>query len=680
MTATQDLLPGFEPEAKPAASGPDDTRVAASLDNWKRKLLDVSKRNRALNFRPTKATTLLIVDEQPAEVFRALCVEGRPMRFQAAPERATQPTEKAGSPPIEPAQRSFSEELLPEEPHLLPEELTELPEGSRYVPYTAESLDSRQRDDLLQTSATPEVLDRTLRRIEEQARESLEEQGVNTLFLALGMLHYREADASEGVLRAPLVLVPVELSRKNARAAYTLRATDDDPLVNPALAEYLRRAHGLTLPELPDPITPGANGGSAPANGGGGADDYDLQTLFRSVSEIIQEQRRWEVRNEIALAFFSFQKLVMYKDLEANVDPFAGHPLIRQVVLRSGGSIRALPDEIREAELDAVLPPEGSPLVTNADSSQLRAILAVGRGHSLVLEGPPGTGKSQTITNLIAQALGQGKSVLFVAEKMAALEVVHQRLQEAGLGEFSLELHSTKANKRAVMRESGATLDLSLQRPAPPAAGGERLRRVRDELTGYTGSVHTPVGRLGWSPYRAIGELELVRDAPRFRLAGPINEISADRLLDCERALDDHMSAAEPVGSVSEHPWRETKRTFYSEGDLEAAGEQLDSLRQRLGRVGELAAEVEAELGMPAVRTLSDAFTAAALAAVLGRSPGAPLAVLQSPGWNSPPGDALELVRVGKELQANFVALKAILQPEVFQQRHADDVAYIEEK
>src|SRR5207237_271756 len=219
--------------------------------------------------------------------------------------------------------------------------------------------------------------------------------------------------------------------------------------------------------------------------------------FFAEVTEAVAAQSGWQVKTDIYLSFFSFQKFVMFKDLEANANTFGTHPLVRQVILRSGTSIRALPEEIRTADLDREFAPERTSQVTNADSSQLRAILAVSRKHDLVLEGPPGTGKSQTITNLIAQALAENKTVLFVAEKMAALEVVYSRLVEAGLGEFCLELHSTKANKRAVMRELALALDASLQRPQVEESATARIGAVRAELTAYANAVHGPDGAVG---------------------------------------------------------------------------------------------------------------------------------------------------------------------------------------
>src|SRR5690606_23393280 len=169
------------------------------------------------------------------------------------------------------------------------------------------------------------------------------------------------------------------------------------------------------------------------------------------VARLVADRKDWSVKQDLFLALFSFQKLVMYRDQEDNAARFAEHRLIRQIVTRTGQVVAGLPDDVRALDLDEAFAPEATAQVVDADSSQLRAIAAVAKGHDLVLEGPPGTGKSQTITNLIGQALADGKTVLFVAEKMAALNVVHRRLEEAGLGEFCLELHSTKTNKRSVL-------------------------------------------------------------------------------------------------------------------------------------------------------------------------------------------------------------------------------------
>src|SRR5215831_6382130 len=525
MTTPTKPAPAFQTGSP---RNPGDGRLVASIDAWKRKLLDLSKRNRALNFRATKVSTVAIVDEHPAELFRLLYLAEREMRFKAAEPAATDEGTAA------PAHVDGSEEFDTAAPQ---------PE---FVPYDAAALDDRYTDEFLQTTATPEALDRSLRRLDEQARLAIEEQGVNTLFLALGMLHYAEADTSDQVFSAPLVLLPVALSRKSARSGYRIRAADDEPVVNPALAEYLRLDFGIMLPELPDSATI--------------PDDYDLQTLMSSVSQFVAGRRGWSITTDVVLALFSFQKLVMYKDLEANAQAVAAHRLVRQLVGRDGERVIGLPDDVRRLDLDREFAPEATAQVVDADSSQLRAIAGVARGYDLVLEGPPGTGKSQTITNLIAQALGAGKSVLFVAEKMAALDVVHSRLVKAGLGEFCLELHSTKASKRTVMRSLAAAIDASLQSVSVGMQAGAALPSVRSTLNDYVRALHTPHGTLGMTPFAAYGALAPVRGAdqsgadstatttPRVRYLHRVDDVSRDLLDATVRELRELAAAARGVG------------------------------------------------------------------------------------------------------------------------------------
>lgn len=632
-----------------------DARVAASIDHWKRKLLDLSKRNRLLNFKVNKVSTVHIVDEQPAEVFRSLFLMERSMRFAPAPEAERSRASGPGGP----------EEGGEDDPMAEAEEPAELL-APEFAPYEASDLAHRHKDDVLQTASPPEALDRSLRRLDDQARTTIEEQGVNTLFLALGMLSYRESEDSREFYRAPLVLLPVALGRKSAKTGYTVRVADEDPFVNPALAEYLRRTHAVSLPDLPEWT-------DIPT-------DYDLQSFLLQVMEATGTKAGWTVTTDIYLAPFAFQKFVMFKDLEANGSAFGGHPLVRQLITRSGTTLRGLPDEIRSMDLDRQYPPESTYQVVNADSSQLRAIAAVASGHDMVIEGPPGTGKSQTITNLIARALSQGKSVLFVAEKMAALDVVHTRLVEAGFGEFCLELHSGKANKRLVMKGIAEALDASLQRPRLHDSSGGRLQELRQDLRAYAEALHTPFGALNASPFRIYGELGMVLAAPKVPYTGPVEDVERERLEATVRDFEDLAEASTAIGVPAEHPWRDTGRTFYPESGLDEVEELLRTLGGELREVIDLAGEVEASLGLPRVRTFADVRTAIEVAEVLGRSPGAPLAVLQSEAWNAPPSDALDLVRRGRELARLREHVGERFKAEVLEQEHASEIAFIEEK
>jgi len=625
--------------------------VRSAIDAWRRKLLDLTKRNRALNFRPTKVSTITVVDERPAEVFRRLYLDEKPMRFKAAPTPVASKTTPAADAPDAEIEESAS--------------------AFEFAPYDEASLDERHTDEWLQTASPPEALDKSLLRLDDAARASIEEQGVNTLFLALGMIHYVETGESEE-FRAPLLFLPVKLERKSARSGYSLRAGDDDPLVNPALARRLRDEHDVALPELPDAAAM--------------PDDYDVQDLFAKAATAIAGKPKWSLKSSVHLGLFSFQKLVMWKDLETNAAPIAAHRMIRRVVLRrdADGAAAAvgLPEEIRALDLDAAFPPESTHQVVDADASQLRAIATVAKDHDLVVEGPPGTGKSQTITNLVAQALGAGKSVLFVAEKMAALSVVHDRLTRAGLGAFCLELHSTKSNKRAVMKELATSLDASLERVTASTTSTQRLPAVRTDLREYVDAVHEPFGSLGVSPWTGYGELELVRDAPPVAYGGPVDGAAAtrDSLEDARRRLRELAATSVAVGDPSRHAWRDSTKTFFSPADLDAVRDEGAALVERLADVERRAADARDRFGLPESKTFADVDAACAVGAVLARSPGAPHDVLASAAWNAPPAEATSLVERGRALDALTRRILERMQPGVFDEDPADDLAFLQRK
>lgn len=642
-----------------ASANPTDLqqRIDASLANWKRKLLDLTRRNRALNFKPTKVSTVAIVDEQPAEVFRHLYLQESSMRFKADPSKPPKQgkREEDGGVRVE---LEFNGEPMDFE--------SDGEQAMEFVPYDPTSIDEKHRDDWLQTNLAADALDHSLRRIEESARTAIEEQGVNTLFLALGMLQYRESRDSDAWVRAPLVLLPVALMRKSARTGFSVSVGDEDAIVNPALLEYLRSNYGIALPDLPDSESI--------------SDDYDLQEFLKGTTKAIAGQPGWVVQTDMYLGLFSFQKLVMFKDLEANVGAIGSHRLVRQLLSRAGSSLHGLPHEIRELPLDRDFTPESTYQVVDADSSQMRAAAAVVKGHDIVIEGPPGTGKSQTITNLVAQALAAGKSVLFVAEKMAALDVVHRRLVDAGLGEFCLELHSSKANKRAVMKELSTALDASLLPVASGAAAGRRLPEVRGVLAEYVKAVHEPWGALGKSPFLVAGVLGLLLDAPKVPLKRDIDAIAPEVLAAAQRALSDLAIHAAAVGEVSKHPWRDTSKTLYTEDDLDAVAALSKDLESRVAALLGDGASVAKRFGVAAPATLEECEALTELADVLEASPGVRSAILQSEAWNSPPRDAAILLDTGRKLQKLHDRLRPKLTDEAFETPHAEEIAFVEQK
>ena len=448
---------------------PQPSSVAAELEKARRDVLDLSLRNPLLNFRPSKRRGLEVVDEVSRELFGLLVRGERVMYFLAAPEPGEANSEN---------NTNASTKLFP-----LPAEPTPDPDRSA----------TRHTDNRLQTALSRERLNLRLRETFRQARLSIQETGVNVLYLALGMLRWYESDSSSIARHAPLVLIPVQLTRSDVRENFKLSWTKDEIEQNLSLEAKMKQDFSVRLPEMAS------------------EEDIDVDDYLHRVERAIVKQPRWSVEsNEIHLSFFSFSKLLIYKDLAPTSWPSgnqpAAHPLVRQLFGRDGFTYE--PSEVGEdGHLDRDLGDAGLHPVVDADSSQTLAVLDAVGGNNLVIQGPPGTGKSQTITNLIGEAIARNKTVLFVAEKMAALEVVKRRLDTVNLGDACLELHSHKTNKRAVLDELRRTL--SLGRPETDGDAGNRvlLEDSRARLNEYARAVNTPVAESELTPNELVGRL-----------------------------------------------------------------------------------------------------------------------------------------------------------------------------
>ena len=447
-----------------------EVAVGPKLETDRKSLLDLTLRNPLLNYRP-RSRGLEAVGELPVEVYRLLVREGRTLSFLHDPEAVVEGSEDREESPS-------------------PE-----PDGaSSPFPQPRRSPQANPMDQKLQTALAAEALEKRLLAIYYAARTSLEERGVNTLFLALGLLTWYESDASETPLRAPLILVPVELERSSARERFRLRQEGEDVGFNLSLAEKLRAEFRVTLPELPD------------------ADELDVAAYFDAVA--VAGRPRWSVdRAAVVLGFFSFGKFLMYVDLEEarwpEGDRPGDHRLLR--ALLSEGFRDEAAGVGDDEPLDGHIDPKTSRQILDADSSQTLALLDVSVGRNLVIQGPPGTGKSQTIANLIAEAVARGQTVLFVAEKMAALEVVKRRLDAAAVGNACLELHSHKTQKKAVLAELRRTLELGRPRLGAFEDDLSLLVASRDRLNAYCDAVNVPVGPSGETPHQAFGALLRLR-------------------------------------------------------------------------------------------------------------------------------------------------------------------------
>ncbi len=285
-------------------------------------------------------------------------------------------------------------------------------------------------------------LEKGLIELYRKSRADMRESGANTLFLALGMLRWRPEGEEVRSYRAPLILLPARLERRSARSRPYLRAHEDDTVFNLTLLEMLRQDFDIHLPEL---------AGDLPADESG----VDVVRIWKTVRERVREVAGFEVVEDVVLSTFSFAKYLMWKDLADRTDVLKKSPFVRHMIDSPREPYERGSAFLPTDEIDRRIDPRDLLVPLNADSSQIVAIHASENSGDFVLEGPPGTGKSETIGNIIAHNIGVGRRVLFVSEKMAALEVVYRRLRERGLGDFCLELHSAKANKRAVIEQLG---------------------------------------------------------------------------------------------------------------------------------------------------------------------------------------------------------------------------------
>lgn len=470
--------------------------AAKALEDLRLKLLDLTKRNRLLNFKNNKSS-VRIVDEQPKQVFQRLVSAGDSMIFAPLPEPKVEPNSDMfyGL-----TKKQTKEQLIATAGELAGINVNDdLP-----LPYLLnDETQSKHMDNRLQTKLFMPELETRLRRIRSDANSVIQETGQNQLYIAMGFLEWKERGDSNETYEAPLILVPIAVERgrietKSRCYNYSISYTGEDLIPNLSLAEKLKREFDLILPLFDDSdvLVSDSEG-----------EELDPEAYFDAVGKVITDMKGWLVRRKMILGFFTFSKLLMYLDLDPRRWPnksILEHNLIQDLleghVLSSGTGNS---DENSQTELHDSLP-----VVIDADSSQTAAINYALTGQSIVIQGPPGTGKSQTITNLIACFLSQGKSILFVAEKMAALNVVQRNLERVGLSDFCLELHSHKSNKKHVLEDLKQRLQQKHLSPKNYEAQLERLEHVKHHLAEYANLMETRVGFFGETIFEVFWKAE----------------------------------------------------------------------------------------------------------------------------------------------------------------------------
>ena len=502
--------------------------LAAALEEARRGLLDLSTRNRLLSLpAPGRARGVLRLDDEDADFVLARLAEGKAFGFEAtagedparddtaddaptavaraAPETTAHPAPATDAPPARPPRAQPAAAAATKTAARPAPRRRAAPKADGITIATAATREARRADDRLGIHLTPTELARKLRDIIADARTAREESGVPTLFLALGALAWRDPATPETERLAPLALIPASIEREGVSNLFRLRAVPEEVAENLSLREKLG-GMGIALPAFD-------------------ADAYDPAKWAEAVAAVTT-RADWRVEpDSMAVGLFSFAKFLMWRDLGPEANPgLAEHPLVRSLV---GGE--ALPPQPQafadDCDVDEAIPVEKLDHVVDVDGSQALATELARRGGHVVIQGPPGTGKSQSICNILAQAVLDGRSVLFVAEKLAALEVVQRRLTNLGLGAACLELHSEKQSKRAVLDELRATLAI----PAPPApardAVVQRLGEMRGRLNRHAAAMRGPAGASGLPLHAVIGSLVALRQrgvpAPDFTLPAP---------------------------------------------------------------------------------------------------------------------------------------------------------------
>ncbi len=490
-------------------SGSETQTVLTKQLLWERRLLDLSLRNNLLNIRITKNTLQLI----PANLacLEDALAEGDEFRILHRPAEWENPAMEFGI-------------------------YSSIPESDPIADFVNSELSQKR----LRFYLPENDLGKALTHLYRSSRTSIEENGANTLYLALGLLKWYETPSSERPRYAPILLLPVEIIRKSAAKGYVIRSREEETMMNITLLEMLRQNFGISVPGL-DPLPTDESG-------------INVKLIYSIIRHCIKNQRKWDVEEQAILGIFSFNKFIMWNDIHNNAHKLTQNKVVSSLI---NGKIEwdVTAEEVDAAYMDRQLSPADIVLPIIADSSQLEAIYEAVHDKTFILHGPPGTGKSQTITNIIANALYKGKRVLFVAEKMAALSVVQNRLAAIGLAPFCLEIHSNKTKKSTVISQLKETTEII--RRTPPEEfrkEAERLLKLRTELNKYIEALHKEYP-FGLSLYDAIIHYQLTDVEPCFDIPSSyLDNLDKDRFSHWEDAIESLVSTANACGHPYLHP------------------------------------------------------------------------------------------------------------------------------
>lgn len=487
------------------------------FDLWKQYLLDLSKRNHQLHFSPNSKRMVEIISPSLGDLFQLLVGEEKRIPFSPVFHPDSIIRHKKDSP----------EELISQKTKIDKEH-----EKALFF-----LLENPPKDKIV-TKLNDKKLESRLTRITTKNEHFIEETGVNAQFLCFGLLKWHETENSEDIL-SPILFVPIRINRISLKNPFNIEVLDENIIVNPSLRHKFQIEFRLKLPEY--------------------TGEYSKSRVLAYLSELSQlfESRpRWNVTHRSFLGFFAFNKIPLFQDLYDYKPLFYQHDFIQHL-----GELSHYQQNIDLSTLSEEMMNNDKAInvfsILDIDYSQLQALSYIEKGYSCVIRGPPGTGKSQCIANIIAECLSNRKKVLFVAQKSAALEVVKERLDRTGIGEFCLELHSEKTNKRQVMDFISHTYNTELKPFIIPHEKYQTLNRLQDQLEAYVSAINAPFGENGLLIEQKLAELDTLRDQKEFQGRIPHLEIlNPDKIAEIEEHLQNLEHFRDIIQKYKNFPWR----------------------------------------------------------------------------------------------------------------------------
>lgn len=530
-------------------------RMDEQIEVWKRDLIDLTRRNSLLN--TTSRAVGFSIELPSADAVLSAIISRKPLSIEIPEDVET-------------------DDLVPKDANL--ESKSSKEKAAREVEQSSTRESDRPlRAGQVRTSyATAERARTALRTLKRRSDQEFLDKGLRILYLAFGSLTWRERD-DEWI--SPILLVPIDLMKSKSGEFSIVLNDDDDLVVNPALLEKLRIILGdsqVFAPEL---------------------DEDDPSAILTAFEVLASPRKGWSVTTAARVGLYSFAKEVMYRDLASHTSEIASSELVQALAFGSEADVDLSFPKLAEPDLDVKFPPTRLSSILDADATQRQAIVAAKCGRSFVIDGPPGTGKSQTIANIICELIADGKSVLFVSEKAAALEVVQKRLDGAGIGSFLLPLHSQKITRKAF---AGMLLKAANER----AVAGkkftkeevEKYESTQKSLSAYCAAMNEERLPLGRTLHDVIGEYLQLDDCPVAPI--PLDVIDKDLAPSTLIAIEDQVTRAsllwDAIDDYESYRWRGLSNPVDADarrsvilGNLESLIRSTNDLRSQAEQVAE---------------------------------------------------------------------------------------------